>query len=152
MTRSWHRQTQERIPTAWYVTWDVGVHTPKQGWGKAIAGQWQKRYTDKDAALKYIEGRKKAYAHLFTEISPPILQEYTEHFKVNGILLPSYTVEGQEPITTTRTAVEALNELSDSAFTLSEKKPSVLGKLATNKEDMKKAPSAGAKKKEDITR
>lgn len=146
---TYDRQTQQRIPTAWYVTWNVGVHTPKQGWGKAIAGQRQKRYTDKEAALKYIEGRKKAYAHLFTEVSPPIPQEYAEHFKVNGVLLPGYTIEGQEPITTNRTAIEVLNELSGGALALQDKKPSVLGKLAASKEDMKKAPSAGAKKKEE---
>lgn len=149
---TYDRQTQQRIPTAWYVTWDVGVHTPKHGWGKAIAGQRQKRYTDKDAALKYIEGRKKTYAHLFTEISPPIPQEYAEHFKVNGVLLPGYTIEGQEPITTNRTAIEVLNELSGGAFALQDKKPSVLGKLAASKEDMKKAPSGGAKKKEEPAR
>lgn len=146
---TYDRQTQQRIPTAWYVTWNVGVHTPKQGWGKAIAGQRQKRYTDKEAALKYIEGRKKAYAHLFTEVSPPIPQEYAEHFKVNGVLLPGYTIEGQEPITTTRPAREVLNELSGGAFLFPDKKPSVLGKLAGNKEDTKKAPTAGAKKKEE---
>lgn len=146
---TYDRQTQQRIPTAWYVTWNVGVHTPKQGWGKAIAGQRQKRYTDKEAALKYIEGRKKAYAHLFTEVSPPIPQEYADSFKVHGVLLPGYTIEGQEPITTNRTAIEVLNELSGGAFALQDKKPSVLGKLAASKEDMKKAPSAGAKKKEE---
>lgn len=146
---TYDRQTQQRIPTAWYVTWNVGVHTPKQGWGKAIAGQRQKRYTDKEAALKYIEGRKKAYAHFFTEVSPPIPQEYAEHFKVNGVLLPGYTIEGQEPIPTNRTAIEVLNELSGGAFALQDKKPSVLGKLAASKEDMKKAPSGGAKKKEE---
>lgn len=146
---TYDRQTQQRIPTAWYVTWNVGVHTPKQGWGKAIAGQRQKRYTDKKAALKYIEGRKKAYAHLFTEISPPLPQEYADSFKVHGVLLPGYTIEGQEPIPTNRTAIEVLNELSGGAFALQDKKPSVLGKLAASKEDMKKAPSAGAKKKEE---
>ena len=146
---TYDRQTQQRIPTAWYVTWNVGVHTPKQGWGKAIAGQRQKRYTDKEGALKYIEGRKMAYAHLFTEVSPPIPQEYAEHFKVNGVLLPGYTIEGQEPITTNRTAIEVLNELSGGALALQDKKPSVLGKLAASKEDMKKAPSGGAKKKEE---
>lgn len=148
---TYDRQTQQRIPTAWYVTWNVGAHTPKQGWGKAIAGQRQKRYTDKEAALKYIEGRKKAYAHLFTEVSPPIPQEYAEHFKVNDVLLPGYTIEGQELITTTRTVREVLNELSGGAFQFPEKKPSVLGKLAANKEDTKKAPTAGAKKKEEAT-
>ena len=143
------RQTRERIPTAWYVTWDVTINTPRRGYGKVIAGQRQKRYTDKDAALKYIEGRKKAYTHLFTEISPPLPQEYADSFKLHGVLLPGYTIEGQEPIPTTRTAIEVLNELSGGAFALQDKKPSVLGKLAASKEDMKKAPSAGAKKKEE---
>lgn len=143
------RQTQERIPTAWYVTWDVRVHTPKRGYGKDIAGQCQKRYTDKAAAMKYIEGRKKAYAHLFTEISPPIPPEYAEHFKVNGVLLPCYTIEGQEPIPATRTAAEVLNELSGGVFASKDKKPSVLGKLTAGKAESKATPSAGAKKKEE---
>lgn len=63
--------------------------------------------------------------------------------------VPGYTIEGQEPIPTNRTAIEVLNELSGGAFALQDKKPSVLGKLAASKEDMKKAPSAGAKKKEE---
>ena len=46
---------------------------------------------------KYLNGRIKAYDRLFTEISPPIPQEYAEHFKVNGMLLPDYTIEGEEP-------------------------------------------------------
>ena len=34
---------------------------------------------------------------LFTEISPPIPQEYADYFKVNGMLMPDYTIEGEEP-------------------------------------------------------
>lgn len=145
------RQTQERIPTAWYVSWSLGLNTTSYQRGLRIAGQDRKRYTDKDAAIKYIEGRKKAYAHLFTEISPPIPQEYAEHFKVNGVLLPGYTIEGQEPITTTRTAAEVLNELSGGAFASKDEKPSVLGKLAASKAETNTAPFAGAKKKEEPT-
>ena len=63
------RETKQSIPVAWYVTWDVSVNSPKKGYGEKIAGQSQKRYTDKNAAMKYLEGRKKAYSHLFTEIS-----------------------------------------------------------------------------------
>ena len=59
---------------------------PKQGYGAKIAGQNQKRYTDKNAAIKYLDGRKKAYSHLFTEISPPIPKEYEHHFMVHGTL------------------------------------------------------------------
>ena len=88
------RETKQSIPVAWYVTWEVRIHSPKQGYGEKIAGQNQKRYTDKNAAIKYLDGRKKAYSHLFTEISPPIPKEYERHFMVHGTLLPGYTVEG----------------------------------------------------------
>lgn len=46
---------------------------------------------------KYLNGRIKAYDRLFTEISPPIPQEYADYFKVNGMLMPDYTIEGEEP-------------------------------------------------------
>ena len=55
------RETQQSVPVAWYVTWDVYVNSPKEGYGEKIAGQNQKRYTDKAAAMKYLDGRKKAY-------------------------------------------------------------------------------------------
>ena len=42
---------------------------------------------------RYLQGRIKAYAHLFTEISPPIPAEEKRRFCVNGVLLPGYTVE-----------------------------------------------------------
>ena len=45
---------------------------------------------------KYLNGRIKAYEKLFTEISPVIPPEYAEQFRVNGQLLPGYTVEGEE--------------------------------------------------------
>ena len=90
------RETKQSVPIAWYVTWEVRIHSPKQGYGAKIAGQNQKRYTDKNAAIKYLDGRKKAYSHLFTEISPPIPKEYEHHFMVHGTLLPGYTVEGLE--------------------------------------------------------
>ena len=45
---------------------------------------------------KYLNGRIKAYQHLFTEVSPPIPPEYAEHFKVNGQLLAGYAIEGEE--------------------------------------------------------
>ena len=45
---------------------------------------------------KYLAGRQKAYANLFTEVSPQIPKQYAECFKVNGVLLPGYTIEGEE--------------------------------------------------------
>lgn len=125
------RETKQSVPVAWYVTWDVYVNSPKEGYGEKIAGQNQKRYTDKAAAMKYLDGRKKAYSHLFTEISPQIPKEYEHHFTVHGTLLPGYTVEGQEPVKAEHTAAE----VSEGDISLPEKaeKPSVLGKLAAAK-------------------
>lgn len=125
------------------------LKSPKEGYGKQIAGQRNKRYTDKAAAMKYLEGRKKAYAHLFTEVSPPIPQEYENHFCVHGTLLPGYTVEGKEP-------VKAAADLSDGGISMPEKpeKASVLGKLSAAKTQDKAVPHAGApaKKKEEMNR
>ena len=38
------RETKQSVPIAWYVTWEVRIHSPKQGYGAKIAGQNQKRY------------------------------------------------------------------------------------------------------------
>ncbi len=145
------RETQQSVPVAWYVTWDVYVNSPKEGYGEKIAGQNQKRYTDKAAALKYLDGRKKAYSHLFTELSPQIPKEYERHFTVYGALLPGYTVEGQEPVKSDHAA-----DVSESAISSpgKEEKPSVLGKLSAAKAQEKAAagPKAENKRKEDVSR
>lgn len=113
---------------ACYVSWDLYLNTPRHGHARRIAGQRDKRFTDSADAKKYLEGRKKAYASYFTEISPPIPAKYQDAFTVHGHLLPGYTVEGIEP---TRTEAE---------------KPSVLGKLNEAKNQEKVAPAQGKKK------
>ena len=146
---SYDRIKKVMVPTAWYVTWDLYLNSPKDGHNIHLAGQNQKRYTDKAAAVKYLGGRKKAYSHLFTEISPQIPKEYENHFTVNGALLPGYTVEGQEPVKAEHTAAEG----SEDGISLPEKseKPSVLGKLAAAKSQEKAPAAPGAtKKKEDM--
>ena len=144
------RETKQSVPIAWYVTWEVRIHSPKQGYGAKIAGQNQKRYTDKNAAIKYLDGRKKAYSHLFTEISPPIPKGYEHHFMVHGTLLPGYTVEGLEQAKTEHAAAEVSE---GGIFTpKNREKPSVLGKLSVAKTQEKTpaAPGTAMKKKEDI--
>ena len=146
---SYDRIKKVMVPTAWYVTWDLYLNSPKDGHNIHLAGQNQKRYTDKAAAVKYLGVRKKAYSHLFTEISPQIPKEYENHFTVNGALLPGYTVEGQEPVKAEHTAAE----VSEGGISLPEKseKPSVLGKLAAAKSQEKAPAAPGAtKKKEDM--
>lgn len=121
------RTAKEAFPEAWYISWDVYVRCPsaKNQHGRApIAGQRNKRYTDKAAAEKYLQGRIKAYAHLFTELSPPIPVAYKRNFMVNGHLLPGYTLEGQEP-----------------------EKTSVLDRLAASKAEAKASPSPAPTKK-----
>ncbi|HFL3599768.1 TPA: YodL domain-containing protein [Clostridioides difficile] len=87
----------QSIPYAWSLSWSVYTNSP-DGYNQAkIAGQDKKVFTDKAAMEKYLNGRIKAYSHLFTELSPPIPPEYAQHFRVNGVLLPGYTVEGEEP-------------------------------------------------------
>lgn len=146
------RETKQMLPVAWYVTWDVYVNSPKQGYGEKIAGQNQKRYTDKAAALKYLEGRKKAYAYLFSEVSPPIPQKYERHFKVYGTLLPGYSIEGREQ----EKADQAASQVLEGGFSASQKeeKTSVLGKLSEAKSQEKVAALLGVagRKKEDRSR
>lgn len=137
----------QKVPV-WYVSWNLFLNSPKQGFGMQIAGQTNKRYTDKAAAMKYLEGRKKAYASLFTELSPPIPEKYAAHFEVYGTLLPGYTVEGREPVKTIPAAT-----VSDGGISMppAPEKASLLGKLTEAKE--KAAPAVGNKmKKEDLQR
>ena len=144
------REMKQSVPVAWYVTWDLYLNSPKEGYNIHLAGQDRKRYMDKAAAVKYLDGRKKAYSHLFAEISPPIPKEHENCFTVNGVLLPGYTVEGQEPVKTDRTAAD----VSEGGISMPEKpeKPSVLGKLSAAKtqEKTSAAPGAANKKKEDM--
>ena len=90
------KEAQQSIPYSWTLTWSVRNNSPSRTQAK-IAGQDRKVFTDKAAMEKYLNGRIKAYDRLFTEISPPIPQEYADYFKVNGMLMPDYTIEGEEP-------------------------------------------------------
>lgn len=87
----------QSIPYSYTLSWSVRTNSP-DGYNQAkIAGQDRKVFADKAAMEKYLIGRIKAYSHLFTELSPPIPPEYAQHFRVSGVLLPGYTVEGAEP-------------------------------------------------------
>lgn len=93
----WDRVKEQSVPVAWEITWNVTFNTPQNpdysGRGRQIAGQDKKVFKDRAAMEKYLQGRISAYAHLFTEISPPIPEEHKKRFFVNGVLLPGYTVE-----------------------------------------------------------
>ena len=141
--------TGQFVSDAWIVTWGVSLNTPDEYRTKKIAGQDRKRFSDKDAALKYIEGRKKAYAHLFTEISPPIPERYADRFSKNGLLLPGYVVDGKPVLRTDVKAADFLNALSDGEFMPDTKKPSVLDKISDTKSQQKAEPAAPSKKNKE---
>ena len=83
------------LTPSWDLTWSVHTNTPDGYRSDRIAGQDRKHFTDLAEMEKYLNGRIKAYSHLFAEISPPIPPEYAKNFRVNGQLLPGYTVEGE---------------------------------------------------------
>ena len=91
------RQVQKSVPYSWSLTWSVYTNGPNHGQNVKIAGQERKTFSDKAAMEKYLAGRIKAYDRLFTELAPPVPKEYAEPFKVNGLLLPGYAIEGEPP-------------------------------------------------------
>ena len=94
---SWSRAEQKSIVHSYDLSWYLTYNTPREpdytGPGRQIAGQERKHFAEKSEMERYLQGRIKAYAHLFTEISPPIPAEEKRRFCVNGVLLPGYTVE-----------------------------------------------------------
>ena len=113
----WDRTAEKSVPVAWYLTWSVTfntVHNPdNSGPGRQIAGQDRKYFKDRPSMEKYLQGRIAAYAHLFTEISPPIPEDDQRRFYVNGVLLPGYTVAVPELTRPEENDVEDLLSLLD---------------------------------------
>ncbi len=81
---------------AWRVSWCLMINSPFVRHYVVIASQSKKRFTEKVAALKYLEGRKKTYAKLFAEISPVVPEQYQDCFRLHGMLLPGYTIENEK--------------------------------------------------------
>ncbi len=92
------RDTQASVSYSWTLSWSLRTNAPGTYGQARIAGQDRKVFASREALDKYLNGRIKAHAHYFTEISPAIPKEYADCFKVNGCLLPGYTIEGEEPV------------------------------------------------------
>ena len=88
---------QKSIPYSWTLRWGLYTNAPHGNQREKIAGQDRKVFASREELDKYLNGRIKAHEHYFTEISPAIPKEYADCFKVNGCLLPGYTIEGEEP-------------------------------------------------------
>lgn len=122
------------------VTWNIFTNNPRSNYNIKIAGQ-ERTCNSKEEAEKYIQGRVKAYSHLFTEISPQIPKEYAKPFKVYGQLLPGYTVEG-EPQQQQENVKPDKNIGAD-------KKPSIRQELNSIKAAEKSTPKPTPTKKRD---
>jgi antirestriction protein ArdC len=85
------------VPYSWALRWSLRTNAPGSYQQAKIAGQDRKVFSSREELDKYLNGRIKAHEHYFTEISPAIPKEYADYFKVNGCLLPGYTIEGEEP-------------------------------------------------------
>ncbi len=85
------------VPYSWTLRWSLRTNAPGSYQQAKIAGQDRKVFSSREELDKYLNGRIKAHEHYFTEISPAIPKEYADYFKVNGCLLPGYTIEGEEP-------------------------------------------------------
>ena len=113
----------QSIPYSYTLSWSVRTNSPDGYHQAKIAGQERKVFADRAAMEKYLNGRIKAYRHLFTELSPPIPQEYAGHFRVNGQLLPGYTVEVEEPQQTQQDTRQADTAPAEPAATPAAKPP-----------------------------
>lgn len=98
------RQTEGSHKGQWLVTWGIAINRPprpkteKYYWaGDVMVVDIKKKYYNGEAdAQNYIQGRFDVYAHLFTELSPPVPDEHKRHFHINGVLLPGYTIAPPE--------------------------------------------------------
>lgn len=98
------QQTEGSHKGQWLVTWGIAINRPPRPkteryyyTGDVMVVDEKKKYYNGEAdAQNYIQGRFDVYAHLFTELSPPVPDKYKRHFQINGILLPGYTIAPPE--------------------------------------------------------
>lgn len=142
------RTLKKSVPYKYCVTWNVVYNAPsKRDYYRSdihIAGQTQKAFSDKAAAERYLQGRIAAYAHLFTEVSPPIPEAVKNLFTVNGQLLPDYTMEQHTP-----TVSELLDFLDDDDFDVA---PPEVHPKAEGHKTKATTPAKAVKKKPAPTR
>ena len=93
------------------VRWHIYTNRPDYTNAYKVAGQ-ERACATREEAEKYIQGRIKAYSHLFTEISPVIPDVDKSHFCVNGVLLPGYTTVSMQKEKEKKASIrKQLNEL-----------------------------------------
>ena len=127
MTYDIYERSSWRNDTVKYdVRWNIYTNRPDYTNAYKVAGQ-ERVCATREEAEKYIQGRIKAYSHLFTEISPPIPKDLEKSFMVHGNLLPGYVTE----------------EMLKAKETEKPQKPSIrkqLGEMKADKKDISQKP------------
>lgn len=88
----------------WLAMWGIAINRPDRPSTEKyyytgdimVVEQKKKYYNAETDARQYIQGRFNVYAHLFTELSPPVPEQFKRHFHINGVLLPGYTIAPPE--------------------------------------------------------
>ncbi len=134
----------------WLVSWELEMNRPARpasermyyAGNSTVAEQSKKRYDTFEAAQKYIQGRFDLYAPLFTELSPPIPDKFKDIFRINGSLLPGYTLAPPEKMEPDKDKVDALLDcLGDEDLTA----PDTLAPNAPEETAPPAAPKAASK-------
>jgi hypothetical protein len=123
----WNLWSSNALNKRWHVEWQILLNTPKSYHHIVIAGK-ERRYSERRDAESYLNGRIRAFAKYFQEISPPVPADHKYAFMESGLMLPGYHVEGEEP---------------------RQERDSVIGKLNEAKLQHESAPAAPSKKKKD---
>lgn len=108
----------------WLVTWGIAINRPPRPStekyyysGDVMVVEIKKKYYNAEAdAQNYIQGRFDVYARLFTELSPPVPDEFKRSFYINGVLLPGYVIAPKEK-SPQEVADELLSVLDDDDLT-----------------------------------
>ena len=123
----WNLWSSNALNKRWHVEWHILLNTPKPYHHIVIAGK-ERRYLERHDAESYLNGRIRAFAKYFQELSPSVPKDYEYAFTESGRLLPGYHVEGEEP---------------------KQDRDSVLGKLSEAETQQKSTLAQSSKKKKE---
>ena len=93
--RIYDRSSWRTDSTKYEVSWFIYTNSPKESGNTQIAGQ-ERTFNTKAEAEKYLNGRIKAYEHLFCEITPPVPDNLIRNFSLYGQILPGYITESMQ--------------------------------------------------------
>ena len=86
----YNRELGKMLPISYSLNWTLYVYAPDDV--RKIAGQ-EKKFKTKEEMEKYLNGRIKAYDHLFHEEYPVVPKEYADMFMFHGMVKPGYRIE-----------------------------------------------------------